>query len=140
MITDRNMIKTFLNQAIEIKQAPQTKLSHIPPCAEPEEFVRKIQETYRNGDRQVHERIGTNDPLQCSLSHINTLTVSLLCTNLLDSPFVFISKIFCLISNEINIYILNKSSKGEGGILHRMSVTFWHCCFTSCIRFICLLS
>ena len=65
-----------------------------------------------------------------------SLCLSLLRPNLLDSSFVFISRIFCWISNEINIYILNKSSRGEGGILHRMSVTFSRRCFTSCIRFI----
>lgn len=65
-----------------------------------------------------------------------SLCLSLLHPNLLDSSSVFISRIFCLISNEANIYILNKSSRGEDGIAHWISVTFSHRCFTSCIRFI----
>lgn len=109
-------------------------------------FLKKDIEMYKNRHRHVHV-CGCcgkkNDPvvylphtliggMACSVS----LCLPLLHPNLLDSSFVFISRIFCLISNEINIYILNKSSRWEGGIPHRMSVTFSHCCFTSCIRFI----
>lgn len=42
--------------------------------------------------------------------------------NLPDSPFVFISRIFCFIYNEINIYMLCKSSRGKLAFLIRCQI------------------
>lgn len=42
--------------------------------------------------------------------------------NFPDSPFVFISRIFCFIYNEINIYMLCKSSRGKLAFLIRCQI------------------
>lgn len=75
---------------------------------------------------------GQNDLPECCLPHTDTHTHP----DHLDSPFVFISRIFCLISNEININILSKSSGGRGGGFIKRHLHFAAAVSSSRIRII----